>query len=66
MKIHTLVITASADATPHTSSTYTWRYGDPLPDLEAAADILKQYLTDIKTPAAKAASATQPLDVTHD
>ena len=63
MKLNQIKLNASSDFTPHTSTDYIWTYGDPLPDLESMLDILQQYVTSIKTPAAKAASATQPMNV---
>lgn len=66
MKLHRIDLLASSVFTPHVSTNYHWVYGDPLLDLKAMIEILQQYVTSIETPAAKAASATQPLDVTHD
>ena len=57
MKIHTIQITASPDADPETKANYRWTFGDPLPDLELARDLLDAYIIQIKNPAGKALSA---------
>lgn len=61
MKLHNITITASADAKPETILSFTWRYGDPLPDLEQAMTLVAEHIDSIKNPAVRALSATPPM-----
>jgi len=61
MKLHTITITASADCSPDLPLIFCWRYGDPLPDLEQAMQLVVEHIDSIKNPVSKATSATVPM-----
>lgn len=63
MKLNAITVTTTdLPDKPHMIYSSTWRYGDPLPELEALVAWLGDYVTSIKNPVTKALSGTKPID----
>ena len=65
MKLNAITITATdlPNQPEHVINSYTWRFGDPLVELEKMVTWLGDYVTYIKNPVGKATSGTKPIDV---
>jgi len=64
MKLNAITITATdLPDKPHMIYSSTWRFGDPLPELEKLVVWLGDYVEAIKNPVDKAISGSKPIDV---
>jgi hypothetical protein len=68
MKLNAITITATdlPNQPSHLVNSYTWRFGDPLPELEKLVAWLGDYIEAIKNPVGKAISGSKPIDVQYE
>ena len=64
MKLNAITITSTdLPDKPHMVYSSTWRYGEPLSELEALIVWLNDYITLIKNPIDKATSGSKPIEL---
>ena len=61
MKLHSITITASANADPETPLIFVWRDGMDLADLEVAITVLSSYVQRRKDTLATATASQPPM-----